>query len=220
MEHHLLSPARLADAIRREWRLRHLSNPNYGFVFEPAPANEWVSLACATTGFDVQHDQILSLCAVRIAGKRIVSSERFEVLLQASKPVPTAALREHRLREADLAQGLSMGTALAQLLHFVGSRPLVGYYLDFDMRMLEPSVKALLGIALPHETIEVSRLYYDWKFKQLTPYQQQQGEVQIDLRYASILENLDLPKRDLPDTLDKAVMTALMFIKLQALTSH
>ena len=30
-----LSPSRLADAIRREWRLRHLSQPEYGFLFDP-----------------------------------------------------------------------------------------------------------------------------------------------------------------------------------------
>lgn len=210
-----LFPSRLAGAIRREWRLRHLSDARYGFLFDPAPANEWVSLSCATTGYDQQHDQVLSLCAVRVCGHRVLSSERLELLLRPDGPVPAEPLRRHRLREQDLALGLPAAEAAKELLHFIGSRPLLGYYLEFDCAMLDQIVKPLIGIGLPQEQVEVSSLYYDWRLRQLPPYQQ--DGVNIDLRFASMLAALDLPPRDESDPLNKAVMTGLAFVRLREL---
>lgn len=217
MEHPLF-PSRLAGALRREWRLRQLADPGYGFLFDPAPENEWVSLACATTGHDLQRDRVLSLCALRVCGERVLSSERLELLLRPDGPVPADALRRHRLREQDLAQGLPAAEAAEALLHFIGSRPLLGYYLEFDIALLEPIVKPLIGIGLPQEPVEVSALYYDWRLRQLPPYQQ--DGVHIDLRYASMLQALGLPERESPDPLDRAVLTALAFIKLRQLAAQ
>ena len=69
---------------------------------------------------------------------------------------------------------------------------------------------------LPQPAVEVSALYHEWQFRQLPPYQQQ-GDAAIDLRYASMLEQLGLPVREAPDPLDRAVLTALAFIKLRQL---
>ncbi|MDD2728654.1 3'-5' exonuclease [Malikia sp.] len=219
MEHPLL-PSRLAGALRREWRLRHLGDASYGFLFDPAPENEWVSLACATTGHDQEKDRVLALCAVRVRGHRVLSSERLELLLRPDGPdgrVATEALRRHGLREQDLAQDLPAAEAAKALLHFIGSRPLLGYYLEFDCAMLEQIVKPLIGIGLPQEQLEVSSLYYDWRLRQLPPYQQ--DGVNIDLRYSTMLQALDLPERESPDPLDRAVLTALAFIKLRQMAA-
>ena len=211
-----LIPGRWAQAIRREWRLRQLTDPTYAFLFAPAPPDEWVSLACATSGHSLAHDQVLSVCAVRVSDQRVLSSERLELLLKPSRLVPPEALRLHRLREQDLAQGLAPAEAMEALLRFIGSRPLLGYYLEFDLALLEQLIRPLIGVGLPQPALEVSALYHEWQFRQLPPYQQQ-GDAAIDLRYASMLEQLGLPVREAPDPLDRAVLTALAFIKLRQL---
>ena len=53
-----------------------------------------------------------------------------------------------------------MEEVLPELLRFIGSRPLVGFYLEFDVAMLNKHVRRLLGIELPNEQIEVSGIYY------------------------------------------------------------
>ena len=50
-----------------------------------------------------------------------------------------------------------------------GGRPLVGYYLEFDMGMLNKYVRPLIGAPLPNRRIEVSSLYYDWRARQVPP---------------------------------------------------
>ena len=211
-----LIPSRWAEALRREWRLRQLKDPTYAFLFEPAPADEWVSLACATSGHDLNHDQILSVCALRVNGRQVLASERLELLLKPTRPVPPEALRAHRLREQELAQGLEAKEAMQRLLRFIGSRPLLGYYLEFDVAMLNRALWPLLGMGLPQPKIEVSALYYEHKFRQLPPYQQQDN-ADIDLRFATLMDDLGLPQREAHDALNDAVMAALAFIKLRQL---
>ncbi|MGD9774836.1 MAG: 3'-5' exonuclease [Diaphorobacter sp.] len=200
--------------LRRQWLLYHLADPAYAFLFDPPPPGEWVALDCETTGLNVRSDEIIAIGAVRIVGNRILTSERLELLVRPGKGVPADSVRIHRLRDRDVARGLPLPEAMRQLLHFIGSRPLVGYYLEFDVAMLNRVIWPMLGMGLPQPKIEVSALYYEHKFRQLPPYQQQ-GNADIDLRFATLMDDLGLPRRDAHDALNDAVMAALAFIKLR-----
>jgi DNA polymerase-3 subunit epsilon len=210
-------PALWWASIRREWLIYHLGIPAFRFMFDPPPANEWVSLDCETTGLNVRTDEIISIGAVRIVGNRIMTSERLELLVRPQRGVSAESVRIHRLRERDVAQGLPIEEAMQRLMHFIGSRPLVGYYLEFDLAMLHRAIWPMLGQGLPQAKIEVSSLYYDYKFKQLPPYQQQ-ANADIDLRFATMMNDLGLPVREAHDALNDAVMAALAFIKLKQLS--
>ena len=200
--------------LRRAWLLHQLADPAFAFLLDPPPPQEWVAIDCETTGLNRRADEIIAIGAVRIVGQRILTSERLELLVRPDKGVSADSVRIHRLRERDVAQGLLLPDAMRQLLHFIGSRPLVGYYLEFDVAMLNRALRPLLGIGLPQPGIEVSALYYEHKFRQLLPYQQQ-GNADIDLRFATLMDDLGLPQREAHDALNDAVMAALAFIKLR-----
>ena len=202
--------------LRRAWLLHQLADPAFAFLLDPPPPQEWVAIDCETTGLNRRADEIIAIGAVRIVGQRILTSERLELLVRPDKGVSADSVRIHRLRERDVAQGLLLPDAMRQLLHFIGSRPLVGYYLEFDVAMLNRALRPLLGIGLPQPGIEVSALYYEHKFRQLLPYQQQ-GNADIDLRFATLMDDLGLPRRDAHDALNDAVMAALAFVKLRQL---
>ena len=212
----LLSPSGWWGTLKREWLLYHLGDPAFRFMFDAPPANEWVSLDCETTGLNVRTDEIISIGAVRIVGNRILTSERFEVLVRPERGVSPQSVRIHRLRERDVAQGLLIDEAMKQLMHFIGSRPLVGYYLEFDVALLNRAIFPLLGQGLPQPKIEVSALYYDYKIRQMSPYQQQ-ANVNIDLRFNTLMQDLNLPLCEAHAALNDAVMAALAFIKLRQL---
>ena len=212
----LLSPSLWWGKLKREWLLYHLGDPTFRFMFEPPPLNEWVALDCETTGLNVRTDEIISIGAVRIVGKRIMTSERLELLVRPERGISAQSVRIHRLRERDVAQGLPIDEAMKRLMHFIGSRPLVGYYLEFDIAMLNRAIWPLLGQGLPQAKIEVSALYYDYKFRQLPAYQQQDN-ADIDLRFVTLMQDLNLPLREAHDALNDAVMAALAFIKLRQL---
>ena len=214
-----LSPSNWLHSLKREWLIYHLGEPSFRFMFEAPPENEWVSLDCETTGLNARSDEIISIGAVRIVGNRIMSSERLELFVRPERGVSRDSVRIHRLRERDVADGLPIAEAMKRLMHFIGSRPLVGYYLEFDIAMLNRAIWPILGQGLPQPQIEVSGLYYDYKFKQLSSYQQQ-GNVNIDLRFDTLMKDLDLPVREAHDALNDAVMAGLAFIKLRQLNTH
>ena len=150
-----LSPKALWADLRREWLIYHLGLPEFSFMFAPPPENEWVSLDCETTGLDVSRDEIISIGAVRIVGNRVMTSERLELLVRPEKGVSADSVRVHRLREQDVADGLPIDEAMKRVMHFIGSRPLVGYYLEFDVAMLNRAIWPLLGQGLPQPKVEV-----------------------------------------------------------------
>ena len=211
-----LNTPRWMEALRRWWLMYHLGLPEFRFMFEPPPPGEWVALDCETTGLNVRTDEIISVGAVRIVGNTVMASERLELLVRPEKGISAESVRVHGLRERDVADGLPADEAMKRLMRFIGSRPLVGYYLEFDVAMLNRAIWPLLGQGLPQPAIEVSALYYDYKFRQLPPYQQQ-ANPHIDLRFATLMADLGLPTRHAHDALNDAVMAALAFIKLRQL---
>ena len=202
------------EKLRRGWLLYHLAEPDFAFMFDPEPRDEWVAIDCETTGLDVSRDQVVAIGAVRIAGNRVLTSERLELLVRPERKVSRESVRVHMLRERDVAQGIDQVQAMRRLLQFIGSRPLVGYYLEFDVAMLNREIWPLLGVRLPQRKIEVSALYYDYKNRRLPLHERDR---MIDLRFATMMSELGLPLREAHDALNDAVMAALAFIKLRRL---
>lgn len=202
--------------LKRAWMRWHLGDERFAFMWDPAPPDEWVALDCETTGLSVARDEIIAISAVRIVGDRLLTSQRLELLVKPKHGVKDAAVRVHGLRERDLAQGLDIDEALQRLMRFVGSRPLVGYYLEFDLAMIDRALFPMLGVPLPQPRLEVSAMYHEYRFRQLPPYQQQ-GNVAIDLRFATLMRELGLPERPAHNALNDAVMAGLAFIKLRHL---
>ena len=163
-------------------------------MYDEPPADEWVALDCETTGLDVARDEIISIGAVRIVGNRLLTERAPRAAGPPGEGADDAdSVRVHRLRERDVAGGLDADEAIRRLLDFIGSRPLVGYYLEFDVAMLNREIWPMLGVRLPQPKIEVSAMYYDYKNRQL-PAHQRGGT--IDLRFATMMNDLGLPLRE------------------------
>jgi DNA polymerase-3 subunit epsilon len=198
-------------AVKRLFHQASIGDQSFRFMFRPGPANEAVAFDCETTGLDVRHDDIITIAAVRIRGNRILTSERFQAVVRPEARMNVDAIKVHRLREMDVVAGERIQRIIPQFLHFVGGRPLVGYYIDFDVRMIDKYLLGLKGIELPNKLIEVSKLYYERKYGDAPP------GTAIDLSFATIVRDLDLPMLDQHDAFNDALMTAMMFLKLRDL---
>ncbi len=199
---------RYLRAARRFLDRRIVRNKDYLFLWNDNDSGEVVSLDCETTGLDPWKDDIISIAAIRVKDRRILTSERFEVLVRPTERMGADVIKVHRLREADVAAARPMTEVLPELLRFIGPRPLIGYYIDFDIAMIDRYLLEFLGVNLPNPRIEVSELYYAQKYGKAPP-----GST-IDLRFARIMEDLNLPERPEHDAFNDALMTAMMYVKL------
>jgi DNA polymerase III subunit epsilon len=154
-------------------------------------------------------DDVISIAAIKIRGSRILTSQAFQAVIRPTTPMEAGAIKVHHLREQDLARAQPMRKVLPDFLHFIGSRPLVGYWIAFDVRMLNKYLFNTLNIHLPNRRIDVSALYYDRKYRNAPP-----GSA-IDLRYLSILRDLGLPPLPQHDALNDALGAAQMYVILK-----
>lgn len=194
--------------MKRLFHQATISDPAFRFMFQPGPPNEVVAFDCETTGLDVRRNDIITIAAVRIRDNRILTSERFEAVIRPEARMNVDAIKIHRLREMDVAAGDRIQLVIPQFLHFIGGRPLVGYYIDFDVRMVDKYLLSLKGFELPNKLIEVSKLYYERKYGDAPP------GTTVDLSFAAILRDLDLPVLDQHDAFNDALTTAMMYLQL------
>src|SRR5574344_2351178 len=194
--------------ILRNLEKKKLKSKRFESLFETPPPNEYVSLDCETTGLNPKKDEILSIGAVLIKDNKILMRKTFNIYLKPSKSINIESIKVHHLREIDLENAIEPNEAIYKLLEFIGSRPIVGYYIDFDATIISKYTKNLLGIKLPNEKIEVSSIYYDTK-------KSKDNYGFIDLKFDTIMKNLNIPTLGKHDALNDAIMTAMIFLKLK-----
>jgi DNA polymerase-3 subunit epsilon len=195
-------------SLKKAWARRQLSNPKYAGLFDEHP-DELVSFDCETTSLNVREAEILSIGAVKIRNNTILTSESFYVLVKPEGIMEAANVKIHGLRPKDVSNGIPAADAVCQLLDFIGGRPLVGYYLEYDIRLVNKFLKPLIGIGLPNRAIEVSGIYYDQEIKK-------HHDGYVDLSMAAIFNHLQLPDLPRHDALNDAINVALMYLMLQA----
>lgn len=195
----------------KNWNRKKLKDIRFNFLFESPIFDEYVCLDCETSGLNPKKDEILSIGAVHIKENKILMRKTFNIFLKPSKNINPESIKIHHIRPIDLENGMNPKEAIYELLEFIGSKPIVGYYIKFDVAIISRYTKEFIGVKLPNETIEVSSMYYKTR-KESSDYQF------IDLKFDTILKNLDIPALGKHDALNDAIMTSMIFLKLKNLT--
>jgi DNA polymerase III subunit epsilon len=195
--------------LARMLRSPRLRDPRWAFLREPDATGEVVSLDCETTGLDPRIDQVLTIAAIRIKGRRILCADRLVLTVRPEGLIKTDAVRVHWLRPVDVASGEPMAEALPKLLEFIGSRPLIGYFIKFDVEILSRYCRNMIGIDLPSRMIDVSSLYYDYRYKGRHWIDQS-----YDLKFDTIRRELDLPVLPQHDAYLDALSAAMIYVSL------
>ncbi len=195
------------DAFIKNWNKRKLTNPKYEYLFESYEGDEYICFDCETTGLNPKIDDIISIGAVKIKGNTILSSQKFERFIKPKTKLEGNSIKIHQIRECDLVDAKDIDEVIYEFLDFIGNRPLVGYYLEFDVAMINKYTKPKIGIKLPNKQIEVSALYFDKVIGKIP-----QGN--IDLRFNTIMKKLELPMMGKHDAINDAIMTSMIFLKL------
>ena len=196
------------NKIRQHFNKKRLKDIKYEYLFDTYNGDEYVCFDCETTGLNPKVDDIISIGAVIIKDNKILTSKKFNKFIKPKTKLQADSIKVHQIRECDLENGEDIDKVIYEFLDFIGNKKLVGYYLEFDVAMVNKYVKEKLGITLPNEQIEVSALYYDKVIKS-TP------NGNVDLRFDTIAQKLDIPLMSKHDAINDAIMTALMFLKLK-----
>lgn len=196
------------EALKTYFNKKNLKDENYGYLFDDYDGDEFICFDCETTGLNPKIDDIISIGAVKIKGNKILVSEKFERFVKPKTELQAEAIKIHKIRKCDLEDAKEIDDVIYEFLDFIGNRPLVGYYLEFDVAMINKYTVPKIGIKLPNKQYEVSAIYFD-KVIGTIP----QGN--IDLRFNTIMKKLNLPMMGKHDALSDAIMTGMIFLKLR-----
>lgn len=194
--------------IKNYYNKKNIKDKKYLYMFDECVSDEYVCFDCETTGLNPKIDDIISIGAVKIENNTILSSQKFERFVNLTTHLDENSIKIHHIRECDLLDGVQIKHAIDEFLDFIGNKILVGYYLSFDIAMINKYIFSFYGFKLPNKTIEVSELYYDYKQETIP-----QGH--IDLRFDTIIKDLNLPLFSQHDASNDALMASMMFLKLK-----
>ena len=194
--------------ISNYFNKKKLKDEKYSYLFEKAHKDEYVCFDCETTGLDPKVDDIISIGAVIIKDNVIVSSRKFVKFVKPKTKLQAEAIKIHHIRECDLEEAEDIDEVIEEFIEYIRNRTLVGYFLEFDIAMVNKYLKPKIGITLPNKALEVSAIYYDYKIERIP-------QANIDLRFDTIMNELRIPVMGKHHAYRDAVMTALMFVKLK-----
>jgi DNA polymerase III subunit epsilon len=196
------------NLIKDYFNKKNLKDKSYLYLFDLYQGGEYVCFDCETTGLNPKVDDIISIGAVIIKDNKILLSKKFERFVKPKTSLQVESIKVHQIRECDLEDAKDIDDVIREFLNFIGNRPLVGYYLEFDVAMINKYIKPKIGIYLPNKQIEVSALYYNKVINKIP-----QGN--IDLKFDTIMNKLDLPILSKHDAINDAIMSSMMYIKLK-----
>lgn len=192
----------------QRWRdARRQAQGPWAPLFAPYRGEEWVAIDCEATGLDPRRDDLLSVAAVPVTGTTIRLRERLCLKIGYQGADLERAIRHHRLRAADLADGLPLEAALRELMAMLGNRPLVGYCIGFDRSLLGRSLRQTLGFGLPQSCIDVRSEFARW-WRRRHPAQTP------DLRLEAMAAILGVPLFQRHDALGDALTAAAIRLAL------
>ena len=192
---------------------KKLKSDNYRWMLEPYQGDEVIVLDTETTGMDPKKDEVISIGAVKVTGNRILINKAFEAWMEPKGEISEESIKIHGIRKMDIESAGEPEEVIVKLLDFIGNRPLVGYYIRFDKKMLDRYVKQITGIELQNPLIELSDMYYK-------RYRKQSAHEFVDLKFDTIMKYLDLPNLGKHDALNDAIMSAMIYLKLKEIPEY
>ena len=188
---------------------RRKSQIKWRSLFAPYQGDEAIALDIETTSMNVKQAEILSIGAVIIKANRVKTSTGLSITIQAPDNLPAESVKVHLLRRIDLADGLPLEEALCRLLEFVGNRPVVGYYIAYDLAVLDKVMRPLFGFGMPNRSIDVVSLFRRRLSAKAT------HDCEMKLGFEDIAQQLQIPIVGRHTALGDAITTALMYVQMK-----
>lgn len=193
--------------LLRPFDKRRAKQTPFADIFAPYHGDELISLDCETTSLDPNNAEIITLAAVKIKQQQILTSQKLSIKIQPTAPINADSIAVHQIRNQDIAGAMSIEQALPIILNFIGNRPILGYFIKFDLAVLNRFIEQIYGFHLPNKPVELCHVYY----KKVNTYY---PDAWLDHKFETLAKTLDIPIMGRHSALGDATTVALMYLQL------
>jgi DNA polymerase-3 subunit epsilon len=169
---------------------------------------EIVALDLETSSLDPKIAEILAIGAVPIRDRRVVRSESFERIVRSDAPVDREAVKYHRLRPTDVAEGTPATRAAREFVEWLGNRPVIGYCVSFDCAMLDRVLREGGGEGFQATRFDLREMYRRRKLHR-NPHHAPQGPLD------EMLADLGVPVTGRHTALGDAISVGMAYLALR-----
>lgn len=127
-----IGPSRM---VMYDFDLLHAAIPET-LAKAPLTSLSFVIFDTETTGLNPQSDEICQIAALRVVNGKVVSGERFDMLVNPGRNIPASATAVHHITNAMVADAPDIDTALSRFHAFAKGSVLVAHNAPFDMSFL------------------------------------------------------------------------------------
>ena len=158
-----------------------------------------------TSGLNLKRDQILSIGAVRVFQNEIDTANILELYLKHEN-YNTESVHIHGILGSGRENKIDEAKAIERFVNYIGNSVLVGHNVEFDISMINRSLKKLTGGKLKNKVLDTRKLY-----QRLTnAFNIPSKSLSLD----SICDEFSISKSDRHMAAGDALITAILLVKL------
>lgn len=101
----------------------------------------WVVVDCETSGVDADRDDLLSVAAVAVQGRRILTGDCFEAIVRPPEASARDNILVHGIGRQRQAAGQEARAALSSFMAYAGEAPRVAFRAPFDRKVLARALR-------------------------------------------------------------------------------
>lgn len=187
----------------------HYKKPNRNL---PWYATRWVALDTETTGFQ-KESQILSIGAVAITDGFIDVSDSLEIILQNDGEWNGESTTIHGIMPDHSRLGMSQQNAIATLLTYISSSPIIAHNATYDINMINNLIRKFYPFKLKNKVLDTADLAV-----RLEKFGTDEASiVRKDFTLDQLCLRYRIPIHDRHTAAGDALLTAQLFQKLMSL---
>ena len=196
------------------WPFRQRSNGEVdGDDQLPPAAARFAVIDTELTGLNARRDSIVSLGGLRVAGGRIVLSDRFYEEVRPDSALTASSIVLHGITPEDVRERPEIAAVLAGFSAFCSADILLGHFLEIDLEFLRAACSKAGLPPIANPALDTWPLY-DW-LSSRAPDDGGPGFPRLqDPRLPAVAQALGVPCRDEHNALGDALITAQVFQRL------
>lgn len=122
----------------------------------------FICLDCETTGLDAVADRVIEVAVMKFTLNEVI--DQFESLIDPERPISESSMKIHHISDEMVRDKPKICDVLPRLLEIIGSYPIVGHGIKFDVELIAlaceaSGVKHQLRYNKLVDTLRLARLY-------------------------------------------------------------
>jgi DNA polymerase-3 subunit epsilon len=158
-----------------------------------------------SNGLNPKKDKILSIGAVKIINGQIDISKSFELFID-QKEYNSETAPIHGILKNGTQKKVSELEAIEKLLHYVKADIIIGHSIQFDISIINETIKKYTNSKLLNKSLDTINLYKRFMGGDFKPGK----STSLD----TLSEEFNIPKSDRHNAAGDAFITAILFLKL------